>query len=293
MVSVKKAIFPVAGLGTRFLPATKASPKEMLPLVDKPLIQYAVEEVIAAGVTELIFVTSGGKRSIEDHFDSNFELETRLKQTGKHELLAIVENVLPNHVSCIYIRQKQALGLGHAVLCAKPAIDDEPFFVCLADDFMTSPSQNCSQQLLNAYNQHRSSVIAVEKIKPEDTEKYGVIQPIDEKNEMDLIQIKSIVEKPKKEVAPSLLGVAGRYLFTAEIFKSLEKIKPGALGEIQLTDAISDLLNTQAVYGLAFEGERYDCGSKMGYLRAIIEVGLRHPEVGEQLNNYLKGMRLI
>lgn len=290
MSNVKKAVFPVAGLGTRFLPATKASPKEMLPLVDKPLIQYAVEEVIAAGVTELIFITSGSKRAIEDHFDSNFELETRLKQTNKLNLLSMIENILPSHVSCVYIRQKQALGLGHAVLCAQPAVGDEPFFVCLADDYMTNHGTSCAQQLLKVYQQNYGSVIAVEKIKESDTEKYGVIAPGAQENKV--VEITDIIEKPKLDKAPSLLGVAGRYLFTPEIFKSLLKTKPGVLGEIQLTDAIQDLLKKEKAYGLVFDGKRYDCGNKFGYLKATLQVALQHPEVAEELKKYLLELKV-
>lgn len=288
MTHVKKAVFPVAGFGTRFLPVTKASPKEMLPLVDKPLIQYAVEEVIAAGVTELIFITSGNKRAIEDHFDSNFELEAHLKEQHKLKQLSAIQDILPEHVSCVYIRQKQALGLGHAVLCAEPAVGDEPFFVCLADDLILSESSNCAQQLLQVYEQHQKSVIAVETIAPEDTEKYGVIDPKDEMGK--LVKVNDIVEKPKSDVAPSLLGVAGRYLFTPNIFEFLKKTQPGVLGEIQLTDAIQSLAQQEDVYGLTFDGARYDCGNKLGYLKAMLTIGLKHPEVCDGLKEYLKSL---
>lgn len=281
----KKAIFPVAGLGTRFLPATKATPKEMLPIVDKPLIQYAVEEAIAAGITELIFVTSYTKRAIEDHFDSQFELEYRLAENKQFEKLEIVKNILPPHVSVVYVRQAEPKGLGHAVGCAKDLVGDEPFAVILADDLIMASSDNCLMQLITQYKKTNHSVIAVEPIAPEDTEKYGVIQPAMNWNGAGMIA--GIVEKPKSHVAPSQYGVVGRYVLTPAIFKFIENAEPGAKGEIQLTDAIAKLIATEGVSALAFEGKRYDCGSKMGYLKATVDFALQHPEVGADFRAFL------
>lgn len=283
--SVSKAIFPVAGLGTRFLPATKANPKEMLPIVDKPLIQYAVEEAVASGITQLIFVTSSSKRAIEDHFDSNFELEHRLLQQGKIELLEIVKNIVPAGVDCIYVRQPHALGLGHAVLCARQVIGEHPFAVLLADDLIDSKTP-CLSQMQSIYRKTEQSVIAVQAISPHDSEKYGVIAY--ENNWEHAGPIRAIVEKPKPSEAPSDLGVVGRYILTPEIFSILAKQLPGRNGEIQLTDAIAQLLNIQTVMALRFEGTRYDCGSKLGYMEATIALGLKHPEFGAELKEYLK-----
>ncbi len=284
---VTKAVFPVAGLGTRFLPATKANPKEMLPIVDKPLIQYAVEEAISAGITELIFVTSSSKRAIEDHFDTNFELEFRLQQQGKTELLNMVQQIVPKGVDCIYVRQPQALGLGHAVLCARQVVGNYPFAVLLADDLIDA-TPYCLQQMLKIYDETQTSVIAVDKILPEDSEKYGVIAV--EKNWRGQGLIQAIVEKPKPADAPSNNAVVGRYILTPEIFDHLANVAPGRGGEIQLTDAIANLLKNQTVMGMQFKGTRYDCGTKLGYMQATIALGLRHPELGAEFRTYLHQM---
>lgn len=280
---VKTAVFPVAGRGTRFLPATKASPKEMLPIVDKPLIQYAVEEAIAAGATKLVFVTGASKRAIEDHFDTDPELEEALTQSGKHELLASIQGIVPKGVSCIYIRQGEPLGLGHAVLCARPAVGDEPFFVHLADDLIAG-DPGCLAQMADEYEDHGGSVVAVETVPHEDTSSYGIVA-VDESARNRITQI---VEKPAPEDAPSNSAVVGRYLLAPEIFDKLENTGRGAGGEIQLTDGIADLLNDSAVYAYSFTGVRYDCGSKLGYLQATVAYGLEHPDTGERFRKHLK-----
>jgi UTP--glucose-1-phosphate uridylyltransferase len=286
-MKVTKAVFPVAGLGTRFLPATKANPKEMMPIVDKPLIQYAVEDAIAAGITELIFVTSSSKRAIEDHFDSNFELESSLSERGKHELLDIVRSILPEGVSCAYIRQKSPQGLGHAVLCAKQLVMNEPFAVLLADDLIDGGDQSCLQQMMSVYNDSQSSVIAVEKIDSSETKKYGVV---DVKSRTEsVMSIQGIIEKPLPEHAPSNLGVVGRYILTPRIFALLENTSKGSGGEIQLTDAIAKLLQEETVNALEFSGKRYDCGSKLGYLQATLAYALKHPELAEDFKLCLQG----
>ena len=286
MKLIKKAIFPVAGLGTRFLPATKASPKEMLPIVDKPLIQYAVEEAISAGITELIFVTSSSKRAIEDHFDSNYELEAKLAKNDKFDLLAIVQQILPKNVNCAYIRQPDTLGLGHAVLCAKPLINDEPFAVLLADDLIDYTGRSCLEQMIAVYQQTQHSVIAVQEIPPNETQKYGIVAL---KNHHEgLGEIRNIIEKPQPQDAPSNLGVVGRYLLNPGIFNYLENIPLGKGGEIQLTDAIAALLKQESVYTWQFNGTRYDCGSKIGYLQATIAYALKHSEVSDEFRTYLK-----
>lgn len=283
---IRKAVFPVAGMGTRFLPATKANPKEMMPVVDKPLIQYAVEEAINAGIEELIFVTSSSKRAIEDHFDSNFELETKLRTDGKNELLDIVRGVVPNGVSCVYIRQPEALGLGHAILCAKQVVGNEPFAVLLADDLMSGSNNiSCLKQMVWKFAEVLTTIVAVEAIVPEDSSKYGVVGVMSDYK--DFGKITKIVEKPKPEAAPSHLGVVGRYILMPTIFAVLEAGIPGANGEIQLTDAIAASLAYQSVYALAFSGKRYDCGSKLGYLEAIVAYGLKHPEVAAEFQQYL------
>lgn len=282
---IKKAVFPVAGMGTRFLPATKANPKEMMPVVDKPLIQYAVEEAIQAGINELIFVTSSSKRSIEDHFDTHFELETKLEASGKEELLSIVRNILPAGVSCVYIRQPEALGLGHAILCAKNVLANEPFAILLADDLIDGAKGSCLEQMFKRFNQTQASIVGVERIDPKDSDKYGIVGF--KGAFQDFAQISEIVEKPNMKAAPSSLGVVGRYILTPEIFNQLENIKPGAHGEIQLTDAISGLLKVEPVYALEFLGKRYDCGNKLGYLQAIVNYGLKHPEVAKEFKEYL------
>jgi UTP--glucose-1-phosphate uridylyltransferase len=273
-VQIRKAVFPVAGLGTRFLPATKANPKEMLTVVDKPLIQYAAEEAIAAGIDELIFVTSSSKRAIEDHFDKNFEMETELERKGKTTLLELVRSVVPKGVSCVYVRQAEALGLGHAVLCAKPVVGNDPFAVILADDLIDGGDTPCLAQMAAAFSYNRCSVLGVEQVPHEETEKYGIVQS-DEVSK-GLSRISSIVEKPKPEDAPTNLAVVGRYILTPRIFDLLENIPKGAGGELQLTDAIAALLIEEQVLAYQFEGQRYDCGSKLGYLRANVEYALKH-----------------
>ncbi len=272
MTKVTKAIFPVAGLGTRFLPATKANPKEMMPIVDKPLIQYAVEEAVAAGIRELIFVTSSSKRAIEDHFDSNYELESNLLERGKFELLELVRNILPEGVTCAYVRQKSPQGLGHAILCARQLIMNEPFAVLLADDLIDGRLP-CLRQMVDAYEKTRSSIIAVQYVPTHELEKYGVVS-VTQLPEI-LTPLHGIVEKPKPKQAPSNLGVVGRYILTPRIFTYLEAL-PKTLGkEIQLTDGIAGLLNEEIVYALQFQGKRYDCGSKLGYVEATIAYALK------------------
>ncbi|MEY3219976.1 MAG: UTP--glucose-phosphate uridylyltransferase GalU [Pseudomonadota bacterium] len=286
MKSIRKAVFPVAGLGTRFLPATKASPKEMLPIVDKPLIQYGVEEAIEAGVRQMVFVTSSSKRAIEDHFDRNAELEQELEERGKKELLKMVQSIVPPSVSCIYIRQPQALGLGHAVLCAKPVIGDEPFAVILADDLIDGEDSSCLSQMVKLFSREQSSIVAVEKIPKEESYKYGIIEPTSLYERV--FDVKNIVEKPNPENAPSNLAVVGRYLLSAEIFNYLEHIPRGTGGEIQLTDAIDALLKDRRVLGYEFRGRRYDCGSKLGYLQATVDYALKHPEVATSFREFLQ-----
>ena len=282
---IKKAVFPVAGLGTRFLPATKASPKEMLPIVDKPLIQYAVEEAVAAGITELIFVTSSGKRAIEDHFDTNFELEYALRKQNKTALLNLVESIVPKGIRCIYVRQSEALGLGHAVLCAKEIVGNEPFAVLLADDLIDGKGTPCLKQLCDYYAEHPVSMVAVQKIHPSECAHYGVAGV---SHDFYLRgPMTSIVEKPKPEVAPSNLGVVGRYILQPPIMSYLENTVRGAQGEIQLTDAISAFLQDYPVHAFTMQGIRYDCGSKLGYLMATVEYGLKHPELGEAFARYM------
>lgn len=282
---VKKAVFPVAGLGTRFLPATKANPKEMLTVVDKPLIQYAAEEAVNAGIEELIFVTSSSKRAIEDHFDKNYELESELERKGKTDLLKIVREVVPANVTCVYVRQPEALGLGHAVLCAKPVVGDEPFAVILADDLINNSGNCVLGQMISVYNDHHASILGVEEVPAEETEKYGIVDPGDTTGRVS--QVNSIVEKPLPEEARSNLAVVGRYVLTPSIFKHLEKIPRGAGGEIQLTDAIEQLLGDEQVLAYRFEGKRYDCGSKLGYLQATVEFALEHPELRDDFREYL------
>lgn len=285
-MKIRKAVFPVAGMGTRFLPATKANPKEMMPVVDKPLIQYAVEEAIQAGITELIFVTSSSKRAIEDHFDSHFELETKLKEQGKEDLLKIVRNILPEGVSCAYIRQPEALGLGHAIACAKNVVGNEPFAVLLADDLIQAEDEGlCLQQMVKKFQEVQDSIVAVEEIDLKDSSKYGMVgfnHTFSGFGEID-----AIIEKPSLERAPSSFGVVGRYILTPQIFSALAKLSPGANREIQLTDAIAGLLSHGSVYALKFSGKRYDCGTKLGYLQAIVAYGLKHPEVAREFQKYI------
>lgn len=285
-MKVTKAVFPVAGLGTRFLPATKANPKEMMPIVDKPLIQYAVEEAVAAGITELIFVTSSSKRAIEDHFDSNFELESNLIERGKLELLDIVRGILPEGVSCAYIRQKSPQGLGHAVLCAKQLVNNEPFAVLLADDLIDGDPKPCLVQMVEAFQQTQSSVVAVERIPQSETKKYGVV---DVSNRGDMLTpIRGIIEKPAPDRAPSNLGVVGRYILTPKVMQLLEQTSQGSGGEIQLTDAIAKLLTEEEVYAMQFKGKRYDCGSKLGYVEATMAFALKHAEIGQEFKRSLQ-----
>ncbi|MDE2234376.1 MAG: UTP--glucose-1-phosphate uridylyltransferase GalU [Gammaproteobacteria bacterium] len=285
-MKIRKAVLPVAGLGTRFLPATKASPKEMLPVVDKPLIQYAVEEAVQAGAEVLVFITSRTKRAISDHFDRAYELETELSLRGRKHELELVQGIVPEHVTCVYIRQAEALGLGHAVLCAEPVVGNEPFYVVLADDLIASDTQSPLLQMKAVYEQYGNSVVGVERVAREETSHYGIITP--EPAGDRLYRIKHIVEKPKPKDAPSTLGVVGRYLLTPEIFETLHETRKGAGGEIQLTDAIQSLLDRQNVYACEYAGVRYDCGSKLGYLKATVEYGLKHTELGDSFRSYLE-----
>lgn len=287
MTKITKAVFPVAGMGTRFLPATKASPKEMLPIVDKPLIQYAVEEAVAAGITEMIFVTGRSKRAIEDHFDKAYELENELAVRGKTEMLQFVRSMIPKHIRCIYIRQQEALGLGHAVLCAKPVVGDGPFAVLLADDLLDG-NVPVMKQMTDTFDYYRCSVLGVQDVPRAETKSYGIVdaRPVADRLE----QLHAIVEKPKPEDAPSTLAVVGRYILTPRIFHHLENIKPGSGGEIQLTDGIASLLSEEQVLAYRYDGTRYDCGSKLGYLQASVVFGRRHPEVGEAFGAYLKSL---
>lgn len=283
---IRKAVFPVAGLGTRFLPATKANPKEMLPVVDKPLIQYAAEEAVRAGIETLVFVNGRNKRSIPDHFDKAYELETELESKGKMERLKAVRNIVPSSVACVYIRQSEALGLGHAVLCAEPVVGDEPFAVILADDLIDDPDgAGCLAQMVEQYDNHVASMIGVQRVPQDHTDRYGVvsIDAVDER----LGRMHGIVEKPAPADAPSTLGVVGRYILNPAIFNKLRQTRPGAGGEIQLTDAIGALMRDEPVYAYEFRGTRYDCGDKLGYLQATVEYGLKHPELGPAFSEYL------
>jgi UTP--glucose-1-phosphate uridylyltransferase len=281
---VTKAVFPVAGMGTRFLPATKASPKEMLPIVDKPLIQYAVEEAVAAGVTELIFVTGRSKRAIEDHFDKAYELETELAARGKTDMLQLLRGMLPAHVTCVYIRQAEALGLGHAVLCAQRVVGDEPFAVILADDLIDGNPPVLSQMVAR-FGEDGHSILGVEPVAASEVSSYGIVDA----RGMDapLVRIHAIVEKPAPQDAPSNLAVVGRYILTPAIFRHLQQVRPGKGGEIQLTDAIAALLAEEPVLAYRYQGVRYDCGSKLGYMKANVEFALRHPEIAGDFAAYL------
>lgn len=279
-MKITKAVFPVAGLGTRFLPATKASPKEMMPVVDKPLIQYAVEEAIRAGITDLIFITSSAKRAIEDHFDQNFELEYQLKTKEKWDLLEAVQNIPPAQVNCIYIRQKEALGLGHAVLCAKDVIGNEPFAVLLADDLIDGPGLD--EMIAVAQGPDVKGVLAVQEIDVAQSAQYGMVA-VDSSN-----RITNIVEKPEPKEAPSSLAVVGRYILPPQIFEALARTQKGRGGEIQLTDGIAQLLKTETLHAHRFSGIRYDCGDKLGYLKANLMLGLKHPECGAAWRDYLQ-----
>ncbi len=285
---ITKAVFPVAGLGTRFLPATKASPKEMLPIVDKPLIQYAVEEAVAAGIDTMIFVTGRNKMAIPNHFDKAYELECELEAKGKQETLDIIKSIIPPHVSCVFIRQSEALGLGHAVLCAKPVVGDEPFAVILADDLIEDAERGCIAQMVNLYTKKKCSILGVERVDPSETDKYGIVKTSESSDSSAKIDV--IVDKPQPDVAPSNLAVVGRYILSSAIFEKIEQTGKGAGGEIQLTDAIADLLNDETVLAYEFEGTRYDCGSKLGFLIATVEHGLLHNELKDDFLDYLKGL---
>jgi UTP--glucose-1-phosphate uridylyltransferase len=289
---VQKAIFPVAGLGTRFLPATKAQPKEMLPVVDKPLIQYAVEEAYAAGVREMIFVTGRHKRPIEDHFDMTYELEVALEQSHKNDLLEVVRSVKPDDMECIYVRQAQALGLGHAVLCGQRLVGNQPFAVLLADDLMVGPDKGAPvlKQMVEQFAEWRASILAVQEVPAEHTRRYGIVAgtPVSER----MVDVTRMVEKPAPEDAPSRLAVAGRYILTPGVFHEIATQPRGVGGEIQLTDGIASLLRREKVFAYRYEGKRYDCGSKEGFLEANVELALAHPQLGAGFREYLKGIEL-
>ncbi|MDH3453403.1 MAG: UTP--glucose-1-phosphate uridylyltransferase GalU [Gammaproteobacteria bacterium] len=288
---ITKAVFPVAGLGTRFLPATKASPKEMLPIVDKPLIQYAAEEAVAAGIETLIFVTGRNKNSIPDHFDKAYELEAELTAQGKSQMLEVVQRVLPQGAHCVYIRQPQALGLGHAVLCAARVVGDEPFAVLLADDLIDGGKRPALQQMMSVYETHGSSVLCVEEVPGAQVDRYGIVEAV-ATDDARVSRVNKIVEKPSLDKAPSNLAVVGRYLLSPEIFTILTRTGQGAGGEIQLTDAIAALLSQQTVMAYRFNGTRYDCGSKLGYLQATVDYGLQHPELRDEFHAYLQALQL-
>ena len=292
VTEITKAVFPVAGLGTRFLPATKAQPKEMLPVVDRPLIQYAVEEAYAAGIRHMIFVTGRNKRAIEDHFDTAYELETELESSGKHELLTLVRSLSPEDMDCSYVRQPRSLGLGHAVLCAQPLVGNEPFAVLLADDLMTGEGDGPGvlTQMVSAFGQLQTSLLAVQEVPADQVRRYGIVagDAVDAR----VMRVRQMVEKPAPEAAPSRLGVAGRYILTPGVFDHIRKQPRGAGGEIQLTDGIAGLMDTEGVHAFRYAGKRYDCGSKEGFLEATVEFALRHPEVGERFRAYLQGLNL-
>ncbi|SFU62757.1 UTP--glucose-1-phosphate uridylyltransferase GalU [Pseudoduganella namucuonensis] len=291
MTIIRKAVFPVAGLGSRFLPATKAQPKEMLPIVDKPLIQYAVEEAVAAGITDMIFITGRNKRAIEDHFDKAYELEAELEASNKTALLEMVRNVIPKHVNCIFIRQSEALGLGHAVLCARPVVGDEPFAVLLADDFMDTNghAKPVLAQMTDVYAYERASILAVQNVPRENTRQYGIVSASAYQEKLEIVS--GIVEKPAPDVAPSTLAVVGRYVLSGSIFNYLENLGTGAGGEIQLTDGIAALMKNERVLAYRYDGTRYDCGSKLGYLKATTAMGMKHPEMGEEFRAYLRDVQ--
>lgn len=287
---ITKAVFPVAGMGSRFLPATKASPKEMMPIVDKPLIQYAVEEAVDAGITDMIFITGRNKRAIEDHFDKAYELEAELAMRGKDELLRLVREVIPDHVNCIFIRQPEPLGLGHAVLCAHPVVKDEPFAVILADDLIDGEDHPpIVKQMVDVFWKHRCSILGVQDVPRDQTRSYGIVDatPL----ETDIEEVRGIVEKPKPEDAPSTLAVVGRYILTPRIFHHLEQVQKGAGGEIQLTDGIAALMEEEQMLAYRFRGTRYDCGSKLGYLQATVALGLKHPELRDEFTAYLNSLK--
>ncbi|MCC2963370.1 UTP--glucose-1-phosphate uridylyltransferase GalU [Massilia sp. IC2-278] len=287
---IRKAVFPVAGLGSRFLPATKAQPKEMLPIVDKPLIQYAVEEAVAAGITEMIFITGRNKRAIEDHFDKAYELESELEAHNKQELLDVVRKVIPKNVTCIYIRQSAPLGLGHAVLCARPVVGNEPFAVLLADDFMDADGgKPVLAQMTELYEYEKCSLLAVQDVPRANTRQYGIVSATPYRSDLELVS--GIVEKPKPEEAPSTLAVVGRYVLSGAIFDHLENLGVGSGGEIQLTDGIAALMNAERVLAYRYAGQRYDCGSKLGYLQATAAIGLKHPETAAGFREFLDQLK--
>ncbi len=285
MNHIRKAVFPIAGLGTRFLPATKASAKEMLSVVDKPLIQYAVEEAYAAGIRHMIFVTGRTKRSVEDHFDTAYELENELELAGKTALLKIARSIAPEDMVCSYVRQPRALGLGHAVLCAKELVGNEPFAVLLADDLMVG-QPSIMAQMVEQFSDWRASILAVQNVPREDTKRYGIVSA--ENITQDFVNVTGIVEKPAPEVAPTTLAVAGRYILTAGIFKELENLPRGVGGEIQLTDGIANLLRREKVFAYRYKGARYDCGSKLGFLQATVDLGAQHDEIGAEFSAWLE-----
>jgi len=287
MKRVRKCVFPVAGMGSRFLPATKASPKEMMPVVDKPLIQYAVEEAVAAGMTNMVFITGRNKRAIEDHFDKAYEVEAELAARGKLDLLELVQRIIPKHINCIYIRQSEALGLGHAVLCAEPVVSDEPFAVILADDLIDAEPP-VLDQMAQVYRQHHCSVLGVEEVPREHTRQYGIVKT--DGGEPGVVS--AIVEKPQPENAPSTLAVVGRYILSPTIFHHLSQVQADAGGEIQLTDGIAAMMQEEKVLAYRFNGKRYDCGSKLGYLQAMVEYGRKHPETGAAFAAYLKSLQI-
>jgi UTP--glucose-1-phosphate uridylyltransferase len=291
MSKIRKAVFPVAGLGSRFLPATKAQPKEMLPVVDKPLIQYAVEEAVAAGITEMVFITGRNKRAIEDHFDTAYELESELEAANKNVLLELVRNVIPKNINCIYIRQSAPLGLGHAVLCARPVIGNDPFAVLLADDFMDTDEgvKPVLAQMTDVFQREGHSILAVQDVPRADTKQYGIVSATPYQPQLELVN--AIVEKPQPDVAPSTLAVVGRYVLSNRIFDYLETLGKGAGGEIQLTDGIAALMQAEKVLAYRYNGQRYDCGSKLGYLKAMVAMGLKHPETGAGFTEYLRSLK--
>ncbi len=291
MQHVKKAVFPVAGMGTRFLPATKANPKEMLPIVDKPLIQYAAEEAVSAGIEVLVFIYGRHKRAIGDHFDKAYELEKELEEKGKTKMLEVARNILPAGIDCVYIRQAEALGLGHAVHCAKPVIGDEPFAVILADDMINPKgTTTCLKQMVDVYNYHHTTIVGVEPVPEENIGRYGVVSGSESSD--GIIEMNGIVEKPAAKDAPSNLGVVGRYILTPAIFEHIERLGKGTGGEIQLTDAIATLMAEERVLAYKFKGKRFDCGSKLGYLQATVEYALEHPELKKEFRAYLKTLKL-
>ena len=288
MKSIKKCVFPVAGMGTRFLPATKANPKEMLPVVDKPLIQYAAEEAVSAGVDTLIFVTGRNKRSIEDHFDTAYEMERELEAKGKTEMLEILRGILPSHVNCVFIRQSEALGLGHAVLCAKPVVNNEPFAVILADDLINFSEKPCLTQMVEMFDYQHCSILGTQDVAKENVSSYGIVAGTEVRP--GLMEVSGMVEKPAVKGAPSTTAVVGRYVLMPQIFDKLENTKRGIGGEIQLTDAIAALMKDQRILAYNFDGKRFDCGSKLGYLQAQVEFALEHKELGKDFRDYLDAL---